>query len=229
MEVDRVRAGQHPLVSRLLKGVYLNSRPGALRYSSTWDVTRVLTLPIELTTNSPFKSLHTRFQSLRPYADRCSDLAALIGPQSSLVSDKWCEIHYHWLTMSRRNGPPIEAFYPSQDHQSYVQFEPWGSMKQDLRRGDRLGPPTPSLSQSESSMLLWNQVPYVAKWIKRVMADSRDISVFSAHSTCTAVTSKAKAVGKSTTDILRAANWSSEATFCPFYHRPVSSSGFNWP
>ena len=41
MEVDGVRVGQHPLVSRLLKGVF-NSRPPAPRYAGTWDVSTVL-------------------------------------------------------------------------------------------------------------------------------------------------------------------------------------------
>lgn len=42
MEVDGVRVGQHPLVSCLLKGEF-NSRPPAPRYSSTWDVSIVIT------------------------------------------------------------------------------------------------------------------------------------------------------------------------------------------
>ena len=41
LEVDGSRVGQHPLVSRFLKGVF-NSRPPAPKYSSTWDVDIVL-------------------------------------------------------------------------------------------------------------------------------------------------------------------------------------------
>ena len=40
-EVDGTRVGQHPLVSRFLKGVF-NSRPPAPKYSVTWDVDVVL-------------------------------------------------------------------------------------------------------------------------------------------------------------------------------------------
>ena len=39
--MDGVPVGQHPLVSRLVKGVF-NARPPIPRYSSTWDVQIVL-------------------------------------------------------------------------------------------------------------------------------------------------------------------------------------------
>ena len=67
----------------------------------------------------------------------------------------------------------------------------------------------------------------IGNWLKRVMSASGvDTSVFSAHSTRGAATSKAKGVGVSTVDILKAANWSSESTFRCFYHRPVTTSEF---
>lgn len=40
-EVDGVHVGQHPLVSRFLKGVF-NSRPLCPKYTFTWDVDTVL-------------------------------------------------------------------------------------------------------------------------------------------------------------------------------------------
>ena len=39
--VEGVPIGQHPLVTRLLKGVY-NTRPPKPHYTETWDVDRVL-------------------------------------------------------------------------------------------------------------------------------------------------------------------------------------------
>ena len=41
-KVDGYEVGQHPLVSRLLKGVF-NTRPPQPRYNSTWDASIVLT------------------------------------------------------------------------------------------------------------------------------------------------------------------------------------------
>ena len=40
MNDDRDSLGSHPLIARLLKGVYI-LRPPTPRYSSTWDVSKV--------------------------------------------------------------------------------------------------------------------------------------------------------------------------------------------
>ncbi len=40
-KVDRYEVGQHPLVSRVLKGAF-NQRPPEPRYKATWDISRVL-------------------------------------------------------------------------------------------------------------------------------------------------------------------------------------------
>ena len=40
MSDDRDSLGSHPLIARLLKGVYV-LRPPTLRYSYTWDVSKV--------------------------------------------------------------------------------------------------------------------------------------------------------------------------------------------
>ena len=229
MEVDGVPVGQHPRVSRLLKGVF-NSRPPAPRYSSTCDVTGVLTYFENFPGNNKlsFQALTHKVAMLMALsnADRCSDLAAL-------------DLNYHTyqtngvrfvvpgLTKSRRNGPPIEAFYPSfqeSPKQCSIQaLREYEARSQEMRQAGATNP-----------LFISVQKPYtpvkpcsIGKWIKRVMADSRvGTSMFSAHSTRGAATSKAKAAGVSTADILRAANWSSEATFCHFYHRSISLSRF---
>lgn len=62
----------------------------------------------------------------------------------------------------------------------------------------------------------------IRHWIKGVMnaagIDTQITQIFSAHSTQGAVTSKANAMGVSSADILKSANWSSVSTFCRFYH-----------
>ena len=40
-KVDGVPVGQHPVITRLIKGVF-NERPPVPRYSNTWDVQKVL-------------------------------------------------------------------------------------------------------------------------------------------------------------------------------------------
>ena len=67
----------------------------------------------------------------------------------------------------------------------------------------------------------------IGNWLKVVMSQAGvDTQHFTAHSTRGAATSKAKAVGVSTSDILKAANWSSSGTFARFYHRTVHTPEF---
>ena len=115
MEVDGVRVGQHPLVSRLLNGVF-NSRPPAHWYSSTWDVTGVLSHYQHCPENNKlsFQDLTHNVAMLMALcnADRCSDLAALDLNHRSYQTNG-VRFIIPGLTKSRRNESPIEAFYPS--------------------------------------------------------------------------------------------------------------------
>lgn len=225
-EVDGVRVGQHPLVSRFLKGVF-NSRPPAPRYTCTWDVGVVLTY-LE---NSPenrdltLQALTHKVAMLMALsnADRCSDLAAL-DLNHRTYQTNGVKFTIPGLTKSRRNGPPIEAFYPF--FQGSPKLCPVRALKeyeeqsQEFRKHGTAKPLFISVRKPYAPV----KPCTIGKWLKRVMADSGiDTSVFSAHSTRGAATSKAKVAGVSTADILKAANWSSESTFGRFYHRPITS------
>ena len=79
-DIDGVRVGQHPLVSRLLKGVF-NSRPPTPRYSHTWDVNLVLSYRESQPENQvlTFQALTHKVAMLMALSNavRCSNLAAL--------------------------------------------------------------------------------------------------------------------------------------------------------
>ena len=63
--------------------------------------------------------------------------------------------------------------------------------------------------------------------LKKVLQQSGiDTSIFTAHSTRGAATSKARVAGVSIPDILKIADWSSASTFTRFYHRPITPSKF---
>jgi len=69
----------------------------------------------------------------------------------------------------------------------------------------------------------------IGHWLKKIMEQAGiDTSIFSAHSTRGAATSKAKAAGVSIPEILKAADWSVPSTFTHFYHRPVPPSGLSF-
>ena len=68
----------------------------------------------------------------------------------------------------------------------------------------------------------------VARWLKVLMGDAGiDTSIYKAHSTQAASTSKAMMQGLSVEQITQQANWSRAATFFKFYNkRVVQSEGF---
>ncbi|KAM7312995.1 uncharacterized protein ISCGN_002916 [Ixodes scapularis] len=86
---------------------------------------------------------------------------------------------------------------------------------------------TAGLRGAHAQLLLTTQKPFrpaardtVAHWIKHTLTLAGiDTSVFKAHSTRGAATSKAVEVGVPLADILAAADWSSETTFNRFYRR----------
>ena len=68
----------------------------------------------------------------------------------------------------------------------------------------------------------------IARWIKSVLTKSGiNTDIFKAHSVRCAATSAAAKEGVTTNDILNAADWSSEAVFQKFYHKPEKKSTFD--
>ena len=162
-------------------------------------------------------------------ADRCSDLAALdldyMRPQVNGML-----FIIPGLTKTRRNGPPLQAFYPSFTEERQIcpvrTLECYQSRSQKLRTVQKKGARNPlflSVRKPHKPV----KAATIGHWLKNVMKEAGiDTKVFSAHSTRGASTSKARTVGVSTADILRAANWSSDSTFSRFYCRPILQGQF---
>ena len=229
-EVDGTRIGQHPLVSRFLKGVF-NNRPPAPRYSSTWDVDVVLNYIMNLPHNEQlsFQCLSHKLAMLMALsnADRCSDLVALDLNFRAYTGDG-VRFVIPGLTKTRRNGPPLEVFYPSFPENPHVcpvtTLQCYECKSKELRtRHATRNPLFISVRKPHKPV----KAATVGHWLKAIMKSAGiDTNTFSAHSTRGAATSKAKRVGVSTSDILKAANWSSSSTFCRFYHRPLYTGRF---
>ena len=230
-EVDGVQVGQHPLVTRFLKGVF-NSRPPAPRYSSTWDVNIVLSYLGSLPDNTslPLTLLTYKLAMLMALsnADRCSDLAALdLGFRSFQANG--VKFIIPGLTKTRKTGPPKEAFYASLPESPLLCpvrcLREYEQQTRILRSGE--GRTTGLLFLAVRRPHRPVKLATVGHWLKRIMTLSGiDTGIFSAHSTRGAATSKARAAGVSVPDILRGADWSSVSTFKRFYHRPVHSPEF---
>ena len=78
--VDGLRVGQHPIAIRFLRGIF-NSHPPAPKYTTTWDVDRVLIYIHNLLENGPLLLAILSHELAMIFAqsnvDRCSELASL--------------------------------------------------------------------------------------------------------------------------------------------------------
>ena len=66
----------------------------------------------------------------------------------------------------------------------------------------------------------------VARWLKETISKAGISDIFTAHSTRSASTSKAKRIGLSAKDIIEQAKWTNESTFMRFYSKPLDSIAF---
>ena len=113
-DVDGARIGQHPLVTRFLKGVY-NLQPPATRYSMTWNVDIMLSHLSALPDNPDLDLKLLTYKVIMllalTNADRCSNLAALDLKYRTYQSNGVYFV-IPGLTKSRQSGLPKKAFYP---------------------------------------------------------------------------------------------------------------------
>jgi len=225
-QVDEVNVGSHPLVQRLLKGIF-NSRPPAPHYNGTWDVSIVVRYLRNCNTDElAILDLSRKVVTLIALAnaDRCSDLAALDRDYL-----RWTPSGVQFrLTKTRTVGPPRTVRYLSLP--SDTEVCPASSLPLYLSKtAERVC----GLSQPKP-VFLTSRKPFrraclgtLGHWIKDILMKSGfDTEQFSAHSTRSASTSWACAKGVSVSEILKVANWSSGSTFEHFYHRSQGSLAF---
>ena len=111
--VDGVSIGQHPIITRLVKGIF-NVRPPFPRYSNTWDVQIVLNFLQALGKSEtlPLKTLTLKMVFLlaitRP--SRSADLSQLDISRMS-VKENGVSFLPSTLAKQSRQGKPIENFF----------------------------------------------------------------------------------------------------------------------
>ena len=112
-KVDGYSVGQHPLVSRLLKGVF-NKRPPLSRYSSFWNVNVVLAHLKGLGSNGSLSlkilTLKTVMLMALAHPARSADLASM-GDQS-ITDEGIVFLPRHLSKQSRPSKPLQDFFYP---------------------------------------------------------------------------------------------------------------------
>lgn len=216
--------GQHPLVIRLLKGVF-NQRPPQPRYTHTWDVAKMLTYLKSLGSNESL--------SLKLLTQKLAMLLALVlGHRSSdLVR----------LSLSGHSYTPEGVVLPCNGLAKQSRPGNEKSLEPVVIAAfeDRLVCPVACLQEYQKStaefrkketamQLFLAMVPphkpvsssTIARWIKKSLEMAGLEPIFSAHSTRSAASTAAAMAGVSTQEIMNRAGWSNKDTFCKFYYRP---------
>ena len=222
-QIDSVNVGSHPIVSRLLKGMF-NARPPAPRYSDSWDVTRVVqylrSCPSE---DLSIVELGKKVVTLMALANasRCSDLAALERDYL-----RWTPSGAKFIvTKTRTLGPPRSVHY------SFLSEDPEVCPATTLKLYLSKTSNRVAIVDSPKPVFLTLRKPFrrarpgtLGHWIKD--CSGVDTKRFTAHSTKSASSSRARARGVPIAEILKMANWSSDSTFECFYYRSEGSEAY---
>lgn len=230
VEVEGVPIGQHPLVTRLMKGVY-NLRPPKPRYTYTWDVDIVVSYVEKLGENAnlPLRKLSQKLALLMALvvASRTSELQAL-DLRFRVYRPNGVLFRLVGITKTQQTGsPPKEQFFGAFSEKRLCVVE-------CLRQYERV---TASRRdpQSEAQPLFLSYIkPFkpvtsqrIAHWIKDLLSEAGvDTRVFKAHSVRGASVSAAKNKGVGIPEILDMADWSRDTTFRRFYYRTTTSNNY---
>ena len=214
--------GKHPLVSRLLKGIF-QEKPPRPKYTEIWNASIVLSY---LQSLSPVDKLYLKELTLKLLV-----LILLVSGQrvqtvhflsiDHMVSANNCYT-FQIVDHLKQSRPSVKNLLvelrPFKDETLCVVR----TLKEYLTR-------TQSLRGSESQLFISYNRPFkrvsrdtISRWVKLVLTDSGvDTSRFKPHSTRAASTSAASNASVSLDDILHTAGWSSESTFVKFYNKPI--------
>lgn len=217
--------GNHPVVCRVVKGVFHN-RPPLPKYQETWDVDTVLHL---LNTWPPAESL-----SLQQLTYRTVMLVALLTGQRGQtihnltvddvkLYESKCILVYSSLLKQSRPGlhvKPIEIECFSNKKLCIVHHLSLYIRKtRELRKDNKLFisciAPFKGVSRDT-----------ISRWIKTVLnLAGVDVSKYTSHSTRSASTTAMYSRGASMDCIMQAAGWTNTSTFSKFYLKTIKPDG----
>ena len=223
--------GQHPLVSRMFKGVF-NERPPISRYSTFWDIGTVLRYLKQLGSNDSLTLRLLTIKSVMLLAlarpSRSMDLSKLDIQHRTYTSTGLVFKAQHLSKQSRPSKSLSDFYYPRFSDDTDVC--PVATIQAYEQRKIQFRTPM-SVTGKTSLFLSWigKHEPVtsstIARWLKTCLQEAEiDTGVFKAHSVQGAASSKAAWSGVTISDILQAADWSSETTFQRFYHRPTDDN-----
>ena len=226
--IEGHQVGQHPLVCRLLQGMF-NQRPPAPRYRTVWSVDTVIEyIQSHLSsTDLSLKNLSIKLVMLLALsnASRASGLASL-DIRFQQFSPKGVRFFIPGITKTRRSGPPKEAFFASFHDKSLCPVNTlivYEEKTKDLRMSTP-DEPCPLLISFQKPHKLISSAS-ISRWIKELLNKAGiNTEIFKGHSSRAASSSAARRQGVSTADILDMAGWSRKSTFERFYYKPLEGS-----
>ena len=223
LPVDGMQVGKHPLITRLLKGVY-HLRPPQPKYNGRWKVEDVLLYVSSLgpTDNLSIKDLTHKLALLLALAnaDRASDLQAL-DVRYVTFSPTGARFEVTNLTKTAKPDRSISSFYPYFD--SNPVLCPVRTLERYLKISSewRSAPGSHRLFLSVVKPHLPVTSATIGRWLKDVLRKAGVAQEFTGHSTRLTSVSIAFDKGVSIVDIMKTADWSSQNTFRRFYYKPL--------
>ncbi|CAC5411063.1 unnamed protein product [Mytilus coruscus] len=227
--IENYQVGQHPYISRLIKGVF-HSRPPKVNLLPEWDLEMVL----KTLENEPFEPLSdaslkfvtfkTVFLITITTFRRCSDFQSLrIDKESMRVQGKGINFIRHGLSkQDRQSHFGTKIHVPHFTEREFLDPKRSITIYLDETKEIRL-----KLDASDKvKLFLALKEPNkpvtavtISSWIVQTIrsAYSNDKLKVKGHSTRAITPSWALYKGASTKSILDAADWSSESTFVRFY------------
>lgn len=219
--------GNHPLISRYLKGVF-NIKPPLPRYRQIWDSRVVLN---RLRSWGPVLNLTLKQLTLK----LCMMLALLGAARTQLlqafrtdkieISDSRIILRVDKLMKTDRPGKIghelILKAYPVDRRLCVVRtMRRYLEITKTFREAGDKNQLFLSLNEPHNPV----SKDTIAKWIRQMLSLSGiDITVFKAHSVRAASVSTAKVNFVSTQDIMKRADWTQEKTFQEYYNKTVDN------
>ena len=220
------KMGDHPLVSRFLKGVF-ELKPVLPRYTEVWNVNVVLDhlRSYKFAEDLSLRELTLKLTMLLCLltAQRCQTIHLMDIGYIQEMKDRY-RIGFNSKLKQTKPGHHLEPMellaFPSDRKLCVVEHLRMYLLKTKEIRGVNtqllLSFVKPNAPVSKDT---------IARWIKMVLKLAGiDISKYSAHSSRAASTSHAKSKGLTTQEVMKCAGWSSDTVFARFYNKPIQTS-----
>ena len=224
--------GKHPLVKRLLKGVF-EAKPSLPRYGKMWDLNVLLSHLRQLPDyeSISLRQLSGKLASLLAVltGQRCQTIHALaVGNTDMHLEGEKCTFFVRELLKHSRPGThlkPISLKGFPRDRKLCVLT----CLKAYLVA-------TATLRHDTTALFISSQKPHrpvskdtVSRWIRGMLTDAGiDTTVYGTHSTRAASTSAAARQGLPADVILESAGWCSNNTFEKFYNLQLENKKSNF-